>query len=243
MYNNIQSVNTPRNSDFADAYKEIISKTSFNSQGSVSNELHSDSKGFNSDFNLYMNTGIRNVPTGRTRVSEDPVFTPDANESTQDNFIENSIGPELTFPSQSVSIENKNPEIKRRIQQSVDKCAKKYNIDPNLILAVIKTESYFNPNCVSSAGAKGLMQLMPANFKHLGVTDPFNIEQNIDGGTKLLREYIDRYGGDIQMGLMAYNGGPSRMDRRGVKSIADIYKMPKETQNYVKKVMKYYRGE
>ena len=59
---------------------------------------------------------------------------------------------------------------------------------------------------------------------------------------KHIKEYIDRYNGDVEMALMAYNGGPTRMMNRGVKSMADIYKMPKETQNYVPKVMSYYRG-
>ena len=86
------------------------------------------------------------------------------------------------------------------------------------------------------------MQLMPENCKALGVEDPFNIEQNIEGGVKHIKEYIDRYDGDIEMALMAYNGGPTRMMNRGVTSIDDIYKMPKETQNYVPKVMSYYRG-
>ena len=71
----------------------------------------------------------------------------------------------------------------------------------------------------------------------------YNIEENINGGTKLLKEYLDRYNGDIEMALMAYNGGPTRMAQRGVKSVSDLYKMPKETQKYVPTVMKFYRGE
>ena len=118
----------------------------------------------------------------------------------------------------------------------------KYGVDENLIRAIIKVESNFNPNCVSKAGAKGLMQLMPENCRDLDVTDPFDIEQNIDGGTRHIKEYLDKYNGDVEMALMAYNGGPTRMAKRGVKSINDIYKMPKETQNYVPKVMKYYKG-
>ncbi|MPM77408.1 hypothetical protein SDC9_124411 [bioreactor metagenome] len=95
---------------------------------------------------------------------------------------------------------------------------------------------------MSRAGAKGLMQLMPENCRDLGVKDPLNIEENIDGGTRHIKEYLDKYNGDVEMALMAYNGGPTRMAKRGVKSINDIYKMPKETQNYVPKVMKYYKG-
>ena len=135
-----------------------------------------------------------------------------------------------------------NLTVDERIENAVQLYSNKYGVDSNLVKAIIKTESNFDPNVVSSAGAKGLMQLMPENCRDLGVEDPFNIEQNIEGGVKHIKEYIDRYDGDIEMALMAYNGGPTRMMNRGVTSIDDIYKMPKETQNYVPKVMSYYRG-
>jgi len=137
---------------------------------------------------------------------------------------------------------NKDESINKRIDNAISISSKKYGVDENLIRAIIKVESNFNPNCESKAGAKGLMQLMPENCKTYGVTNPFDIEQNIDGGTRHIKEYLDKYNGDVEMALMAYNGGPTRMARRGVKSINDIYKMPKETQNYVPKVMKYYKG-
>ena len=124
-----------------------------------------------------------------------------------------------------------NLTVDERIENAVELYSNQHGVDSNL-----------DPNVVSSAGAKGLMQLMPENCKALGVEDPFNIEQNIEGGVKHIKEYIDRYDGDIEMALMAYNGGPTRMMNRGVTSIDDIYKMPKETQNYVPKVMSYYRG-
>ncbi len=144
--------------------------------------------------------------------------------------------------SRFIDVDTKDKSVKSRIENAVEQASKKYNVDANLIKAIIKVESDFNPNTVSSAGAKGLMQLMPENCKDLGVTDPFNIEQNIDAGTRHIKEYIDMFGGSIEMGLMAYNGGPGRMKSRGVESISDLYKMPKETQNYIPKVMKYYRG-
>ena len=85
------------------------------------------------------------------------------------------------------------------------------------------------------------MQLMPENVKSYGVKDPYNIEENIDAGTRHIRDYIKMFDGNIEMGLMAYNAGPGTMARRGVKSPSDLYKLPKETQNYVPKVLKYYR--
>lgn len=151
------------------------------------------------------------------------------------NVANNTIG-------KFIEVDAKDKSVKSRIENAVEQASKKYNIDANLIKAIIKVESDFNPNTVSSAGAKGLMQLMPENCRDLGVTDPFNIEQNIDAGTRHIKEYIDMFGGSIEMGLMAYNGGPGRMKSRGVESISDLYKMPKETQNYIPKVMKYYRG-
>ncbi|MBW6410521.1 lytic transglycosylase domain-containing protein [Clostridium weizhouense] len=133
-------------------------------------------------------------------------------------------------------------EKMKRIYSAVDSASKKYGVDSNLILGIIKQESDFNPSITSSAGAKGLMQLMPENCKSNGVDDPFNIEQNIEGGVKLLKGYMNQYNGNLEMALMAYNGGPGTMQRRGVTSSEHLYKMPKETQNYVPKVMSYYRN-
>lgn len=157
--------------------------------------------------------------------------------------IENSLETlNSTQNTNKVESSNKDESVNERIDKAIIISSKKYGVDENLIRAIIKVESNFNPNCVSKAGAKGLMQLMPENCRDLDVTDPFDIEQNIDGGTRHIKEYLDKYNGDVEMALMAYNGGPTRMAKRGVKSINDIYKMPKETQNYVPKVMKYYKG-
>ena len=163
-----------------------------------------------------------------------------------DNSLNNIIDTLETLNSTQntnrVESSNKDESVNVRIDNAISTSSKRYGVDENLIRAIIKVESNFDPNVVSKAGAKGLMQLMPENCRDLGITDPFNIEQNIDGGTRHIKEYLDKYDGDVEMALMAYNGGPTRMAKRGVKSINDIYKMPKETQNYVPKVMKYYKG-
>lgn len=130
----------------------------------------------------------------------------------------------------------------KKIYSAVNTAAKNYGIDSNLILAIIKQESDFDQNSTSGCGAAGLMQIMPENFSHLGITDGYDVDQNINGGTKLLKEYLDQYDGNTEMALMAYNGGPGTMQRRGVKSASDLYKMPQETQNYVPKVMGYYEN-
>lgn len=140
-----------------------------------------------------------------------------------------------------LTVTSKNQDVNTQIENALQISSKKYGVDENLIRAIIKVESDFNPKCVSKAGAKGLMQLMPENCRDLGVKNPFDIYENIDGGTRHIKEYIDKYNGDVEMALMAYNGGPTRMRRRGVMSAQDIYLMPKETRNYVPKVMKYYK--
>jgi len=137
---------------------------------------------------------------------------------------------------------NKNSADMGKIYSAVDSAAKKYGVDSNLILAIIKQESDFDSNSTSGVGAAGLMQIMPQNFAHLGITDGYDVNQNINGGTKLLKEYLDQYNGNAEMALMAYNGGPGTMQRRGVSSANDLYKMPSETQNYVPRVMGYYRS-
>lgn len=124
-----------------------------------------------------------------------------------------------------------------RIYSSVDKYSSKYGVDKNLILAIIKQESNFNPNAVSSAGAKGLMQLMDFNSEAYGVKNPFDIDENIEAGVKHIKSYLENYNGNVEMALMAYNAGPGTIARRGVNSPSDLYKMPEETQNYVPKIM------
>jgi soluble lytic murein transglycosylase-like protein len=129
-----------------------------------------------------------------------------------------------------------------KINSIVNKYSKQYGVDSNLILSIIKSESDFNTNSTSSAGAKGLMQLMPENCKAKGVTDAYDPDQNIKAGVQLLKEYINMYGGNTEMAVAAYNAGPGTLQRRGVTSTSDLYKLPSETQKYVPKVMSYYRN-
>jgi soluble lytic murein transglycosylase-like protein len=144
--------------------------------------------------------------------------------------------------SKGLDLANRSSADIKKIYSAVDSAAQKYGVDSNLILAIIKQESDFDPNSTSDSGAAGLMQIMPENFSSLGITDQYDVNQNIDGGTKLLKEYLDKYNGNPEMALMAYNAGPGTIQRRGVSSASDLYKMPEETQNYVPSVMGYYRG-
>jgi len=136
-------------------------------------------------------------------------------------------------------IKEKPKKIKPRVNTKkyddiIKKAHKKYGVEFSLIKAVIHVESDFNPKAVSKKGAKGLMQIMPGNFKTLSVKNPFNPSQNIMGGTLYLQRLLIRYEYKLPLVLAAYNAGPVAVDK--------YQRIPpyKETQNYVRKVMKTY---
>jgi len=115
------------------------------------------------------------------------------------------------------------------------RASEKYNISYDFLTAVAKAESDFNPNCVSSAGAKGIMQVMPYEAKELGITDVFDPEQNIMGAAKLLAAHLEKFDGDTTLAAAAYNAGSGRVKQYG--GVPPF----KETQNYVKKIASYMK--
>lgn len=125
--------------------------------------------------------------------------------------------------------------------QYVNEASQRYGMPVNLILGIMKAESDFNNSCVSYAGAKGLMQLMPETAAEVGVTDEFDSRQNILGSVEYVTKLINKYGGDVRLALAAYNTGPGKIARRGVTSStsAEYLTVPQSIRDYAERVLKY----
>lgn len=153
-----------------------------------------------------------------------------SNLSAYTNMIKN-----VENSSNSSSV---NPRSNAEIEKAIKAASQKYGVDENFIKAVIKQESSYSPNAVSSAGAMGLMQLMPSTAQSLGVTNPFDVNQNIDGGTKYLSQLLNMFGNSKELALAGYNAGPNAVNNSGY----NISRLPSETRNYVATIMGNYNN-
>ena len=163
--------------------------------------------------------------------------SPDGGHQLSNSDIADTAG---TAPVNAKGNSSPAPELKIRdeedkISVSIQRAAERYDLPASLIRAVVQAESSYQVRAVSPAGAQGLMQLMPATAKELGVEDPFDIDQNIDGGAKYLRKMLDRFNGDVKLALSAYNAGPGAV----AKFNGNVPYT--ETRHYVERVLRYTR--
>jgi hypothetical protein len=174
----------------------------------------------------------------KTDTSHDRSAPLPAGQTTETNKAKSSLKQtpqEATNSSASLSpgIQSDSDE-NVKIEKSIHQAARRYNLPPGLIRGVIRAESNFQADAVSRAGAQGLMQLMPATARELGVRNPFDIEENIDGGARYLRQMLDSFGGDVKVALAAYNAGPGAVEKYGGQ-------IPpyQETERYISRVLRF----
>ena len=214
------NTNTTDPSVFSSMIDDLIQSELTNSTANVASMFN--------NYNAQSSTNLLNLSTINSPTNYlAELLKEDQNGATIDQYIVDYTG-QTSF--QNVL------DGASKFSDTISKAASTYNVPEKLIAAIMKQESNFNPNAVSTAGASGLMQLMPSTARFLGINDPFNPEQNIMGGTKYLRQMLNQFDNNIEIALAAYNAGPGNVKKyNGIPPF-------EETTNYVKKVMNYFQA-
>ena len=206
--------------------------SSLNELGDVSslqqlmNSLQGDASATSANATTYISSFLFNN-SGQVAPNAISSMTGQPTTKTLDDYTKDYTG-KTSYENILAGAEKYSSEIK--------KAAQTYDVPEKLIAAVMKQESNFNSSVVSSAGASGLMQLMPTTASYLGVEDRFDPQQNIMGGAKYLRQMLDKFDNNIETALAAYNAGPGNVNKYG--GIPPFT----ETQNYVKNVLNYFNA-
>lgn len=218
------NIQTPKNTDEAvTTFKECLASAERSVQAMAVDALLAAS-----------NSGAVSLDTvqqilGFTPQTDAPVNT----SPVTDTFTSSSSSANTTAANATSSGSVSSPE---NLEEYFKEASETYGVDINLLKAIARQESNFNPSATSSAGAMGVMQLMPSTAKGLGVTNAYDAQENIMGGAKLMAQNLKKYNGDVSLALAAYNAGGGNVDKYG--GIPPF----KETQNYVKKVLGYYQN-
>lgn len=157
------------------------------------------------------------------------------NASTGETYVYVDVADKTSETNKTKNTTTTADAMKKTKYDSIfKKAAKKYGVSESLLKAVAKAESNFNPNDVSSAGAIGVMQLMPSTAKELGVKNPYDAEQNIMGGAKLIAAHLKKFNGDVKLALAAYNAGSGAVKKYGG--------VPSFCKTYVNRVLSYKKA-
>lgn len=184
---------------------------------------------------------VKNIQTQMNRRLFNIVF----NSETEINYFPSRMLPAYTqeitpSPVEVSKIRQTAPKNDANLKKTdldafIEKAARQYEVDPDLIRSVIKTESNFNARATSPKGAMGLMQLMPSTARDLGVKNAYDPEENIMGGTRYLKSLLERYNGKIELTLAAYNWGMGNVEKNS-------HQLPQETSNYIARVCSHYKN-
>ncbi len=191
--------------------------------------------------NINKFTGSIKKPDAAAKPAREPLPSPGTLGETGIRMlldrIESSLSGQASAPEKNSGPSSRPRTTRQEIDRLIKKVAARHNLPARLIRAVALAESGLDPTAESARGAQGLMQLMPETAREMGVEDPFEPLQNLEGGSLYLKRLLTKYGGDLEKALAAYNWGPGRTDRLGIS------KIPLETSAFIARVMALSRSQ